>query len=122
MLINDALQNTGMQPNLGANLIAAAQPQPINAPIIHTSMTQVAVAANDFIVTLGRARNFLQNGTISGESVFEVIAQVYFSPSSAKDLHQLLGQALEQYEKDIGVIMTPQTKFTQKVSVDDRSS
>ncbi|KAB2701348.1 hypothetical protein [Brucella lupini] len=87
--------------------------QKIEAPFFYASMFQTIWAGNDFTIICGRQHPGLFGNTeepqtmISGVDVQAIIAM---SPQSVKDLTILLNEAVSNYEKEFGTIVTPFTK------------
>lgn len=64
----------------------------------------VLVAPTDFAVYLGITRSRFSNEGMAVSQVVEYSRGFTLSPTTAKQLHAALGQAIDQYEKQFGKI------------------
>ena len=83
----------------------------LNVPHLAAGTFVIQSTGTEVLLILQSARSFVdQNtGAISERTVNQPIAVVSISPSTAKDLHLLLGNAVAKHEESFGPITTPFT-------------
>jgi hypothetical protein len=85
--------------------------EPLNVPRLSAGTFTVQATGTEVIMVLQSAVPLIdkQSNAFSGQAVLQPIALVSISPGTAKDLHIVLGQVIENFERDVGPIVTPMT-------------
>src|SRR4051794_26816023 len=95
--------------------------EPLDVPHLAAGTFMIQSTGTEVLIILQSARSLAdQNtGAISERTVNQPIAVVSISPSTAKDLYILLGEAVARHEESFGPISTP---FTVRREAEQSSS
>src|SRR3954471_7749669 len=95
--------------------------EPLNIPHLAAGTFMIQSTGTEVLLILQSARSLADKstGAISERTVNQPIAVVSISPSTAKDLHILLGDFVAKHEESFGPITTP---FTVRREAEQSSS
>jgi hypothetical protein len=95
--------------------------EPLDVPHLAAGTFMIQSTGTEVLLILQSARSLVDKntGALSERTVNQPIAVVSLSPSTAKDLHLLLGEVVTKHEESFGPITTP---FTVRRKVEKSSS
>ena len=85
--------------------------EPLNVPHLAAGTFMIQSTGTEVLLVLQSAHSLVDKstGAISERTINQPIAVVSIIPGTAKDLHILLGKAVEKHEESFGPITTPFT-------------
>jgi hypothetical protein len=86
--------------------------EPIDAPLISAGTAAIQSTGNEFLLLFTRARPVIDKRAhaIAQVAINDIVASVSISPHTLKDIALLLSDAVANYEREYGELVTPYTR------------